>query len=227
MRMRHIGQALIVLAVAIMFVAPFAFAVPANTITQPIPKFSPVYTGVGAPRSYPDAVDSGGEILTDGTSPVLVPWGGVLEVTCDALAADERVLVCFSMHVDAVPDVSDGHLSDGTIDLEGHCMYLTSVSPTNDMRLEPTRFIQNGNTYAGAQFSGACNRAGTAYHMAPCTVAGEAADCGAASTCDVGEWRGTGTSEVTGKRALDMIAGAWVISDSSAASENCVFRVDL
>jgi len=210
----------------LLLVAP-AFAVPANTITQPTPKWSPVNTGVGAPRTYIDTFDSGGELLTDGTNPVLVLWGQVVQVSCDGLAAGERVLVCFSMHIDAVPDVTDAQLSDGTLDAEGHCMMLTNVNPTDDMRLEVTRFYQNDTEYAGAQFVGACDRNNTAYHLAPCSVAGEATDCGAASTCDTGAWRSTATDSVAGKRAIDMIAGAWIIADSSAATEECTVRVDL
>lgn len=221
MRFRTFLAVLSLYTIGAVAVCAVALAVPVNTVTQPTPPDSPVKIGVGAPRSYPDTFDSGGEILTDGTSPVLVLWGQVIEVTCDALAAGERVLVCFSMHIDAVPDVTNGQLSHGAVDAEGHCMYLTSVSPTNDMRLEKTRFLQNTQTYPGSQFTGACNRPLTAYHLAPCLVADEATDCGAATTCIAGTW------DTSNRRAVDVIAGAWVIADTSAATEDCVVRVDL
>ena len=214
-------------AALLLLISP-AFAVPANTVTQPTPPGSPVRTGSGSPRIYVDTFDNGGEILTDGTSPILVLWGQTIQVTCDALAAGERVLVCFSMDIDGVPDVSNGTIN-ATVDGQCHGMILTSVNPTDDMTLEPKRFIQNGNTYPGAQFTsatGACANEGTAYYLASCTVAGEAADCGGASTCDVGCWNSTATEQCT-KRSLDMIAGAWVIADTSTASEACTVRVDI
>jgi hypothetical protein len=210
------------LAALLIFGGHAAFAVPTNTTTQPIPAGSPVYSGVGAPRAYIDVVDSGSELITDGTNPVLVPWGSVVEISCTALAAGEFVLACFSMHIDGVADQSDGQLSDpDSRDAECHGMFLTPEKPTNDMRLEKSRFLQNGQQYPGAQFVGVCVRPGTAYHGAPCSVAGEATDCGAASTCDVGF---VGSSQT---RAIDAIAGAWLILDSTAATETCFFRVDI
>jgi len=195
---------------------------PAAALEQTASKSSPVLTGVGSPRVYLDtAPTTGDSVVGDGTNPVLLPWGTVVQVSCPGLVGGtDQVLAAFSMHIDATADVSDGHLSDGTIDDQAHGMILDAAMPVDDMRLEARRFFANGTSYAGAQFTGACDREGTAYHLAPCTVAGEAADCGAASTCDTGAWR------TTSERSIDKIAGAWLILDGTASTA-CFARVDI
>ncbi len=216
-------------ALLLLFASP-ALAVPANTILQTVPVNSPVHSGVGAPRDYgPFTVATSGQTsLTDGTNPVLIPWEGVVQIDCPSLVGTTNVvLACFSMHIDAVVDQSDGQISHGSVDAEGSCMWLTGSRPTDDMRLSKMRMIQNEQQYPGAQFVGACDRTGTAYHLAPCSVADESTDCGAASTCDTGLWRSTSTAgHGAGVKSIDMIAGSWVRLDGTASTA-CYARVDI
>lgn len=184
-----------------------AFAAPETASSE-----SSVQYGVGRPRVYLQTVTSGDDLFTDGTDPVLIPWGGTVQIDCPALVDADRVLVCFSMHIDGAPDVTDGQLSDGTLDGQCHGMMLTASVRADDMAADIRRFSLGNRRFPGAQFTGACDRPGTAYDRAPCLAASSATDCGTAAVCTL---------------PSSSIAGAWMIGDASVATIDCIYRVDI
>lgn len=179
-----------------------------------------VYNGVGAPRSWPPlTVGTGGSTeLSDGSNPVLIPWGGVVNVSCPSLIGTTNVvLACFTMNVGGTVSIANGQNADGVRTAAGDCRWIDAARPVADLRLDRRRLIEGATLYAGflgtVATIGACNRADTNFHLAPCLVASESTDCGAASTCDIGNWRNS-----LNLQSISVIAGAWLQLDATAST---------